>query len=372
MAIILVTGLPGHGKTLWTLARLKPLAEREQRPVFHASGKPVEGRIGIPGLAIDGWQEHDPLRWFDLPPNSYMVVDECQKVFPIRPRGGVVPEHVAELETHRHGGLDLYLITQHPGLVDSNVRHLCDRHFHIVRKFGTKSATIYEFPTGVQADPFKNRKREGVIRHDWRYPRKVFDWYKSAEVHTVKARLPAKFWLLIAMIVLAPVMLYLAYQRVVVNHGRSASAAAAARSASSPASAVTKTVVFPQDVDASAAAAYLEPYRPRLAGLPFTAPVYDSMTKPVEAPYPSVCGFGPEFPCRCWSQRGFALEVPRGICEKLAREPMDPYWLRRNSTGFDRGQVVDAAASAPAAGSGPEAGSVLVQAVPTVLQASSQ
>ena len=346
MALILVTGLPGHGKTLWTLARLKPLAEDEHRPVFHASGKTD---TGIPGLAIEGWQVHDPKEWFDLPANSYMVIDECQRVFPIRPRSAPVPKHVEELETHRHGGLDLYLLTQHPGLVDTNVRHLVDRHFHIVRKFGSKMATVYEFPTGVQPDPFKNRNRAGVVRHEWRYPRKVFDWYKSAEVHTVKTRIPMRVWLFVAMVLLVPVLLWLCWHRLFGSHGQAAAAASAAPAASAAASAVVTRPVFARDLDVKAAADYLESFRPRIAGLAFTAPVYDSMTKPVEAPYPSVCMYSADMPCRCWSQRGFSLVVPKTMCEQLAREPMDPYWLRRNSTGFDRGIAVDAAASAPAA-----------------------
>jgi len=45
MPITLVTGLPGHGKTLYTLARWKPEAEKSGRPVFHNS---------IPGLSIPG------------------------------------------------------------------------------------------------------------------------------------------------------------------------------------------------------------------------------------------------------------------------------------------------------------------------------
>ena len=364
MAITLVTGLPGHGKTLRVLSVLQPLAKSENRPVFHASGKPVEGSFGIPGLAIEGWQEHDPLQWFDLPPNSYMVIDECQRVFPIRARSSVVPKHVEQLETHRHDGIDLWLVTQHPMLIDTNVRKLVDRHFHVVRKFGTKFATVYEFPSGVQDSPEKNKQKNGVVRHEWRYPKNVFAWYKSAEVHTVKARLPAKVWMFLAFCLAVPLLIWLVYWRLYIHHGQAANTVAPGQAASAPGGGEYPSpgrpgrAVPPRLADALTAQEYLAVFRPRLPGLAFTAPAYDHLTKPVEAPYPSVCMFGHNadgevMPCRCWSQRGFRLEVPDGVCRQLAREPMDPYWLRRGRMGFERGVGGQAdgqqdAASAPA------------------------
>lgn len=352
MAITLVTGLPGHGKTLWTLARLKPQAESENRPVFHND---------IPGLAIDGWQVQKPDEWYDLPPNSYMLIDECQRVFPIRARSSAVPKHVSELETHRHGGLDLFLITQHPMLVDTNVRKLVDRHFHVVRTFGMKRATVYEFPTGVQDSPEKNKGKAGVVRHEWAYPKTAFGWYKSAEVHTVKSRVPLRVWLYALSFLLIPVLVWFCFQRLWVQHGLG-DKAAASQAASAPGSAAS----VPPRVQHGVApvltrAEYIARFEPRLVGLAFTAPAYDELTKPVEAPYPSVCAYSPDFPCRCWSQRGFKLEVPESLCKQLAREPMDPYWLRRSDRGFERGQAGEISPGG-ASGSGQVVSPAVVQA----------
>jgi len=80
---------------------------------------------------------------------------------------------------------------------------------------------------------------------------------------------------------------------------------------------------------------YLAQYQARIPGLAFTAPAYDGLTKPVEAPYPAVCAFSADFPCRCWSQRGFSLVVPADLCRRLAAEPMDPYWRRRGPMGLE-------------------------------------
>ena len=341
MPITMVTGLPGHGKTLWTLQRLKGQADREVRPVFHND---------IPGLAIEGWQVQQADRWHDLPAGSYMLIDEAQKVFPVRQRSAAVPVHVSELETHRHKGLDLFIVTQHPQLVDTHVRKLVDRHFHVVRTFGLKRATVYEFPTGVQDAPEKNRHKVGVVRHEWRYPRDVFNWYKSSELHTVQSRVPMRVWITIAFMCLIPILIWAVFHRLYVQHGQGTGSAKSPDAVVSSASAPVASVVGARAAlrtDAMAASEYLERLRPRIPGLAFTAPAYDELTKPVEAPYPSVCAYSPDFPCRCWSQRGFRLEVPRQLCEQLAREPMDPYWLRRGERGFDRGQVVDASVSHP-------------------------
>ena len=360
MAITLFTGLPGHGKTLRMLSVLKPLAEAENRPVFHND---------IPGLAIEGWTVHDALTWFDLPATAYMVIDECQKVFPIRARSSAVPAHVSELETHRHKGIDLYLVTQHPMLIDTNVRKLVDRHFHVVRKFGTKFATVYEFPTGVQDSPEKNRHKNGVVRHEWRYPKEVFEWYRSAEVHTVKSRLPAKFWLLLGALLAIPVLFWLVYLRLWVHHGQGDKAPAAAQAASASASGVAPGRALPARlVDARSAEQYLDGFRPRIPGLAFTAPVYDRLTKPVEAPYPAVCAYSKDFPCRCWSQRGFKLEVQVTLCKQLAQEPMDPFWRKRGPAGFERpgesgaDRVPSDAASEPASQLQPVLAPPVVQA----------
>ncbi len=63
--------------------------------------------------------------------------------------------------------------------------------------------------------------------------------------------------------------------------------------------------------------------RPLAAARRRRAPAFDQLTKAVEAPYPSVRAYSAAFPCKCWSQRGFALVVPKPLCEQLAREPMD-------------------------------------------------
>lgn len=359
MAIVLITGLPGHGKTLYTLSKWRKLAEAEKRPVFHNS---------IPGLTLD-WQPHEPTRWFDLPATSIMVIDECQRVFPVRPRGGEVPEHYRQLETHRHLGLDLVLITQHPTLIDSHVRKLVDRHMHVVRRFGTTSVVIYENPSGVSDYPEKVKRRAGIIVHEWKLDKATYEVYKSAEVHTVKRRLPLKFYVLCAAVLAFPVLGWLAWGRL---HARMAGqdagiVAVQARAASSPGApsgggssgfARPGGSAFQPPMGTTE---YLAQFQPRIPGALYTAPIYDAMTKPVEAPYPAVCMVMDGRPCLCFSQRGFRYPLDEASCRRYAVEPFDPYWRVRPSQAMasDRagggGGVDPAGAGAVAPVSGSEA-----------------
>jgi zona occludens toxin len=248
-------------------------------------------------------------------------------------------------------------------MVDNFVRKVVERHFHVVRAFGTHNATIYEFPTGIENDPARNRRREGVVLHKWRYPKEAFGWYKSSELHTVKARIPMRVWIVLASLLLIPFMAWLVYYRLYTSHVKPAASGSAggAATAAAVASSGAWRAVPPRLADAMSAQAYLDTFRPRVPGLAFTAPAYDALTKPVEAPYPSVCAYADAVPCRCWSQRGFRLDVPESLCRQLAREPMDPYWLRRGERGFDRG------AGAVAARDGKEGQSGVVPATPAVM-----
>src|SRR5690606_3202457 len=121
---------------LYALDWLRQKAAKEGREVYYD---------GIKDLKLP-WIEHPATEWMKLPPNSIMVIDECQRHFRPRANGSVVPPCIAEMETHRHLGIDLVLITQHPMLLDQNIRRLCGLHFHVVRKWGTHAATVHEWP----------------------------------------------------------------------------------------------------------------------------------------------------------------------------------------------------------------------------------
>lgn len=308
MPITVVTGLPGHGKTLFTIARWKDIGEKEGRPIFYN---------GIKDLSLS-WQEWDVEKWQDLPPKSIFIVDEAQFRLKVHGRGQL-PDWIEKLSVHRHGGLDLVFITQHPMMLDPFVRRLTDRHFHVSRKFGMQRAVVHEFPTGINDNVSK--VRTGSIRHDWKYPKEAYSWYKSAEVHTVSRRIPLKIWLGIVAALVALSLIGVAAYRMrpeyVMRGGATSSpvtkipgqAGQAQSFGTGPAPGVGGQPMTPAE--------YTAAYTPRLAGLPHTAPIYDGVTAPQQAPYPAAC-IASAKRCQCYSQQGTRLDMDDHLCRNLA------------------------------------------------------
>lgn len=282
--ITLITGLPGNGKTLYAIAWLRERAEKEGRQVYYS---------GIADLKLP-WIEANPEKWFELPKGAIIIVDEVQRIMRPRQHGATVPEFVAKLETHRHLGVDLVLITQHPMLLDSNVRRLCGQHFHVVRKFGTHNATIHEWGS-VKESCDKNR--EDSIKHHWRYPKDVFQLYKSSEMHTHKMRIPMKVWGFIALPFLIAGLVYVLAKNIYARtQPKDSEAAVMADGKPRPAQSGTSSNGVPRMTREE----FMQAHQPRIAGLAYTAPVYDDVTKPVHAPYPAAC-VASASRCQCYT-----------------------------------------------------------------------
>lgn len=206
--ITLITGVPGMGKTAMLVhTLLKNHKETfNSRPVF------VMGVNGLllehnPAPPVEEWThkqvspEDDSLflDYYNFPPNSILVVDEAQRVFRARSSGSKPPPHVMALETHRHTGLDIILLTQKPHLLDSNVRELCGRHVHIKNTIlGRKLFEWFEF------NDVNNRANlDAAVRRSYKPPKEVFSLYKSAEVHTKQPRRFHQIWLYISVALIA-------------------------------------------------------------------------------------------------------------------------------------------------------------------------
>ena len=309
--INLSTGLPGAGKTLFTIASVKALAEKENRPVFYS---------GINDLALD-WTPVEAEKWYECPPGAIIVIDECQRIFRPRGNGSKVPEYVSKLETHRHDGHDLYLITQHPMLIDSNVRRLTERHSHVARRFGMQRATIFQYESCKDQPLTKTAEAQ---RLDWKYPKEVFSYYKSAEVHTVKRRLPMQY----AMMFIVPLIVIALGYYFITRHYKDGQMVVPGTENLTPTTEtkpITKTPTSTGQGGTSdkakpmTTAEYLKAHEPRIAGLSYTAPIYDEVTKPEEAPVPVACLYSKTKGCKCYSQQATKLEMPLELCLQIVK-----------------------------------------------------
>lgn len=328
--ITLITGAPGAGKTAALVLLLQS--------VLAVSGRQVYVH-GIPDLKIPHELLTEPSKWpSDVPDGSIVIIDEVQNVWRPRGPGQAVPDHVKALETHRHRGLDFYIITQGPNLVDSNVRALVGRHIHL-RDIGFLGRWWYEWPEC--ADNCRIGWKNAPIKKKYKLPKVIFGQYKSASLHVKPIRsFPKMFVVAMAALVGVAVLSYSSYASIRDKlHPAPVGVAAApgqvlgqvGNNSNAPKGPVT-------------AAEYVASFTPRLEGLPQTAPRYDEATKPTTAPYPAACiNMGKR--CECYTQQGTKLPVPLGLCTQIVKGGFFMDW---NPNGPSSGGAVPVGRSLPA------------------------
>jgi len=328
--LTLITGVPGAGKTLYALNLVKARAEKEGRTVYQS---------GIADCTLSWETLDDPAAWEKVPDGSLVLIDEAQRAFRPRGVGSVVPPHVAALETHRHRGLDIVLTTQHPNLVDANVRRLVGQHFHVVRRFGAQRAVIYEWPS---AHEIGKGSLDDALRHEFRYPVGAFAWYKSAELHTHKRHVPFR----VIFLFLAPLIIgglcWAAYESLRGYWDASRKSEGPELLVTAPGKGSPGAAAAPGGTVRGAAPGggtvgeYLAAYKPRVEGLSYTAPVYDEITKPTRAPVPVACVSSGDR-CECYSQDATVLAVDRGFCRMAVERGV---FVNFAVAGSKQGEVV--------------------------------
>lgn len=223
--ITLRTGVPGGGKTLHMVEHISKLFKRWEK--FPAEARPVFVH-NIPFLAfpvaelpfhlVPLLKGEAPVLvpdWKAVPDGSYVFIDEAQgkfdeetgrikyHLFPPRSAAVAAPAHVAWLNTHRHHGIDIDITTQHPKLLDSGLRALVGKHMHLRRLFGRRRAVVYEWD--ACSDNLSGQKN--AVTTYWPYPKKIFEFYKSAEVHT-KQNFKLPKWMLLPVLGLAMAVVF--------------------------------------------------------------------------------------------------------------------------------------------------------------------
>lgn len=317
--IVLITGLPGAGKTLYTLQVVEEKARKENRPVFYH---------GIKDLALP-WTWFDPTKtetveiggiatvvFKDVPPGSIIFIDEGQSTYRPRGNGSVVPPYVALLETHRHAGYDVYITTQHPMLIDNSVRRLAGQHFHVVRTFGMNRATVHEW--GAVKENC-DKVRTDSIRHEWSYPKEVFKWYKSAEIHTHKRRIPMRLFVLLLGPLVLIALAYGVYKWgfAMVNKAKPEAGVDAPAGDKAKAPAAVPGRESGGRIARTTAAEYVESWKPRIPDLPHSAPIYDGIAAPRTFPQVAACMQSRSKGCKCWSQQATVLDVSKDFCAQV-------------------------------------------------------
>lgn len=328
--IYLHTGQPGAGKTLYTLHHVRERAKRENRVVYY------HGIEILKPEEFPGWERFDdPERWYELPDGAIILHDECQTLYRPRGTGSKVPDCVARMETHRHKGHDIYLITQHPMLVDGNIRRLAGEHAHVQRAWGAKFAVVHRWQ---QVNERADKSRKDSVTTNFLYPAELFDAYKSATVHTHKAKIPKRVFAIPLLVLVAVGAGWWVVQSLVPGGGLTAGAEAVVGAQQGKADAGNPGRV--EHVDRGRGPKTTEEWvaerKPRIVGLPHTAPMYDQVTQAVVAPYPAAC-VASASKCHCYTQQGTRMAVAEDLCRTIAETGYFVSWdTGRGRESYDR------------------------------------
>ncbi len=180
--LYLITGVPGAGKTSFTLADFLAI---ENRPKY---ATPVNGL----DYAKHNIEKIDSLEeWVHLPDGSAIFCDEAQQFLRPKRKDAVSPEWVTDFVTHRHRGLDFYCTTQHPMFIDIHFRRLVGEHVHYHRAYGSRLIAQRKWQRCIDDPNDFHVLQEAEIKH-LTLPKHIFKEYKSTTVDTHKFKIPRK------------------------------------------------------------------------------------------------------------------------------------------------------------------------------------
>lgn len=356
-SITLITGLPGSGKTLRTVHFIKQAVDAGE----------VVFVCNLNGLKLPHIPFEDPRKWRELPAGSVLVVDEAQQFFRTR-RGGDAPEYLTAMETIRHQGVRLIVITQQPDYLDTHLRGLVGLHEHLVRVQGKEATKIFrhdELMDNVRSEKARGRYDSEV----WAYPTELFHCYESAQVHTVKKVMTARMKRGLMIAGVAALVIGWVGSRFYGFFDNAAQAAegtgepavvAAREGGERPLTADLSSVASSGRAahDPEAIAEYVANLQPRVAMLPWSAPIYDGRQVAAEprvfcmdggAGYTAQDAYA-QREVRCVTEQGSRHVMPDWQAERLAREgePYNPYKQPVQAQG---GMLTVGAESVAAAGS---------------------
>lgn len=335
--IYLITGTPGTGKTAFAVSSI--INNREGLFKYETEdGETVDRPLyfcHIDGLDEKALKAHRlteeqiqsaPLNEL-VPQGSVVIVDEADYAYPTRASAKEVPPYVKTLKELRHDGFTLILMTQHPTMLDSYLRNLVGKHWHLERKqVGTKLYEFYRCETNLASAC----AAKGVTSDFYKPDKRAFKYYKSASVHIkFKKKLHPVFYGMGLLLVCAPLFFYYSsgrFKRYVGEEEQPAAVAIAETSAPAQHQAADTYPAAPPMAASLPVGAKIEDYRPRIANLQETAPIYDSLRQVADFPRRVACVASADS-CNCYSQQATILpNISTAECRAIVKQrPFDPY-----------------------------------------------
>lgn len=169
--IRLITATPGSGKTCLVIEWLLKELDKGFYKSYYAN---INGLriMGINPL-LDDWrtvpEDHKPCLY---------IVDEAQYRQEFMKETTKSNEIGKALSTHRHYGIDFWLITQSPKLLNPYVIENTGEHVHLYRPKKAKTVTVYWWSYAITNMAKSNFKQADDVQK-WRLNPQMFDYYKS-------------------------------------------------------------------------------------------------------------------------------------------------------------------------------------------------
>ncbi|MDO8827482.1 zonular occludens toxin family protein [Methylophaga sp.] len=330
--INLITGTPGSGKTAYALDFM--LKSVKEGRALYVHGIPdlklphIVAYCDSPSCDVCTHYTQEEKETKMMPANEWhkwapdgavMFFDEAQNIYRPRSSGAKVPENVAAFEVHRHKGLDFFLITQSPRLIDSNVRALVSRHIHL--RVNWKGRKQFEWPE-TKDNP---QSTSDAVTSSYTLNKKIFPLYKSASLHTKQQRkIPPAVFFAIAVVCVTAYSFYRVFSGITAAQQPGASV----EESGSP---DRQTATFQQTV------ARVNPptpsidtrfdFRPTFPGILESAPAYASIVTVKDFPRIAGCISRPP-KCTCYTQQGTVYPTTPDKCNShINSEPQsfNPY-----------------------------------------------
>lgn len=336
--IYLITGTPGTGKTAFAVSSIinnrnglfkyeTEDGETVDRPLYFCHIDGLDEKALKAHRLTEEQIQSAPLNEL-VPQGSVVIVDEADYAYPTRAAAKEVPPYVKTLKELRHDGFTLILMTQHPSMLDSYLRNLVSKHWHLERKqVGTKLYEFYRCETNLASAC----AAKGVTSDFYKPDKRAFKYYKSASIHIkFKKKLHPVFYGMGLLLVCAPLFFYYSlgrFKRYVGAEEQPAAVAIAETSAPAQQQAAADNYSAAPPVAASMPiGAKVEDYRPRIANLQETAPIYDSLRQVVDFPRRVACVASADS-CNCYSQQATILpNISTAECRAIVKQrPFDPY-----------------------------------------------
>lgn len=303
----LITGAPGSSKTLNLIDMLRNVTDR---PIYYHG----INELKLPWIQIENPQEFH----LNIPEsNCIVVIDEAQKHFPQRPLSKAAPSAIKWIETHRHLGIDVYFITQHPNLIDHNARKLVNEHIHLLNPYGLPYSIKYHASKLIDiGNKFALKEADRKI---YKYPKDCFNLYKSAESHTKKAKFPLK---LLMIPVLAAFTIYFGYD-VYSQFASKEPAKTESNKTESMLPSLIPSTISTKETPIQ----WNTAFTPAIPGLPYTAPFYKDLAKPNQLPVIAGC-VASKTKCSCFTQQATLIQMDETLCrENIKHKAFNPFKL---------------------------------------------